>query len=146
MKNIRQLAVVIFWVVCQKAIGQQKTILKLTNNTNQSVNVAYAYFDAEAKEYISIGWYAMPPFTDKDLDLGYQTGKFFIHGFSEKVLRYNLIGEPVKETKTWGKGYSFCVDKTRFKMRDADIINCDTKVQFSLTNLTAGANTWRFDP
>ena len=116
-----------------------QSILRLINNTNKQVFCSVAHYDSETRLWICEGWYAVEPYSQRDMDFGNYSGKVYVHG---KQSTYMGLSET-----TWGDGYSLCVDeKNAFTIRDADNVNCDKKRSFSEKRLHDGINNWEFNP
>jgi uncharacterized membrane protein len=116
----------------------QKT-LRLINNTDKAIYMAYAYFDYEGKYWICEGWYTIESYGQKDIDMADYRGSVYIHGEQPTYLGLSSIG--------WGSGYKFCINpKDRFTIRDALHVNCETQKEFSEKKLLDGINKWEFNP
>jgi uncharacterized membrane protein len=118
---------------------EAQTTLRLMNNTDKKVYASYAFYDAENSAWTSIGWYEVEPYNQTDIDLGDYKGKIYIHGKSSAYMGLSEI--------TWGTGYTMCINSSKpFKIINADKINCDTKRNFSETNVSTGITKWTFNP
>ena len=113
------------------------TMVQFYNNTSEDVLVAIAFYDKESDGWSSKGWWTVPSYKQFNLDLGNYTGRIYIHGEQS-----GLMGS------SWGKGYSFCVDKDKgFLIHNADKADCFLhKPDFSEHKVATGISKWEFNP
>ena len=113
-------------------------VLRLINNTDKTIYSAYVHFSFENRCWISEGWFEMPAFSQKDVDMGDYTGKVYLH-----ATRYANMG---LSERNWGKGYSMCVDRKAFRIMDADKISCNNRGEFSELMINNPLNRFEFNP
>ncbi len=117
--------------------------LELYNNTGHNVWAAYGYYDNINKCWVTEGWYEILPYNAKIISLGSYVGQVYVHGNS--TIKAKSIWENDQQV-SWGKGYSLCVDKVAFSIRNADKIECENRRSFSETTIGQGVNKWTFNP
>jgi uncharacterized membrane protein len=120
-----------------KAQDEVTTTLQFYNNTGEDIFMAIAFFDKENDGWSSKGWWTVPSYKQFSLDLGDYTGRLYIHGEQSGITG-----------STWGKGYSFCVDRDKgFVIHNADKADCFLhKPDFSEDKVSNGVNKWEFNP
>lgn len=113
---------------------QNTTLIEFYNNTGSDISACYAYYNNEDRCWTSVGWYTVPPYSNKTIDIGNYTGNIYIRG------RQGLATE-------WGSGDGqFCVDATQaFKIKFADTKECWSKKKFTKRYVNPGVNKWTFN-
>jgi hypothetical protein len=113
---------------------QNSTLIEFYNNTGSDISACYAYYNNEDRCWTSVGWYTVPPYSNKTIDIGNYTGNIYIRG------RQGLTTE-------WGSGDGqFCVDATQaFNIKFADTKDCWSKKKFTKRSVVAGVNKWTFN-
>jgi hypothetical protein len=113
---------------------QEPTLIEFYNNTGTEISACYAYYNNEDKCWTSVGWYTIPPYSPKTINIGNYTGNIYIRG------RQGLLNE-------WGSGDGqFCVDATNaFNIKFADTKDCWSKKKFSKYTVKSGVNKWTFN-
>lgn len=113
---------------------QNTTLIEFYNNTGSDISACYAYYNNEDRCWTSVGWYTIPPYSNKTIDIGNYTGNIYIRG------RQGLTTE-------WGSGDGqFCVDATQaFNIKFADTKDCWSKKKFTKRSVVAGLNKWTFN-
>lgn len=113
---------------------QNSTLIEFYNNTGSDISACYAYYNNEDRCWTSVGWYTVPPYSNKTIDIGNYTGNIYIRG------RQGLATE-------WGSGDGqFCVDATQaFNIKFADTKDCWSKKKFSKCSVNPGVNKWTFN-
>ncbi len=116
------------------APSQSATLIEFYNNTGAEISACYAYYDNNDKCWTSVGWYNIPAYSNKTIDIGNYTGNIYIRG------RQGLATE-------WGSGDGqFCVDATQaFKIKFADTKDCWSKKKFTKRYVNSGVNKWTFN-
>ena len=114
--------------------NKNSTQIEFYNNTGTEISACYAYYNNEDRFWTSVGWYTVPPYRNKTIDIGNYTGNIYIRG------RQGLLNE-------WGSGDGqFCVDATQaFNIKFADTKNCFSKKKFSKCSVNPGINKWTFN-
>lgn len=114
--------------------NKNSTQIEFYNNTGTEISACYAYYNNEDRCWTSVGWYTVPPYRYKTIDIGNYTGNIYIRG------RQGLLNE-------WGSGDGqFCVDATQaFNIKFADTKNCFSKKKFSKCSVNPGINKWTFN-
>jgi hypothetical protein len=114
--------------------NKNSTQIEFYNNTGTEISACYAYYNNEDRCWTSVGWYTVPPYRYKTIDIGNYTGNLYIRG------RQGLLNE-------WGSGDGqFCVDATQaFNIKFADTKNCFSKKKFSKCSVNPGINKWTFN-
>jgi len=115
-------------------VKQDPTLIEFYNNTGTEIRACYAYFNNEDKCWTSDGWYSVPAYSYKTVNIGNYSGNIYIRG------RQGLLTE-------WGSGDGeFCVDATQnFTIKFADTKHCMSKKKFSKYNVKSGVNKWTFN-
>jgi len=113
--------------------NQNSTLIEFYNNTGTEISACYAYFNNEDKCWTSVGWYAIPAYSYKTINIGNYTGNIYLRG------RQGLVTE-------WGSGDGqFCVDATQaFNIKFADTKDCWSKKNFTKNYVNPGLNKWTF--
>ncbi len=113
---------------------QNSTSIEFYNNTGSEINACYAYYNYSDKCWTSVGWYIVPAYSYKTINIGNNTGNVYIRG------RQGLATE-------WGSGDGqFCVDPTQaFNIKFADTKDCWSKKKFSKFYVVSGLNKWTFN-
>jgi hypothetical protein len=113
---------------------QNSTQIEFYNNTGTEISACYAYYSNEDKCWTSVGWYTVPAYSPKTINIGNYTGNIYIRG------RQGLLTE-------WGSGDGqFCVDATQaFTIKFADTKDCWSKKKFSKYIVGPGVNKWTFN-
>ncbi len=121
------------FVLCGSSAFTQ-TKIQLYNNSDTELWSCYAYYNNEDKCWTSVGWYTVPAYNSKTIDIGKYTGDIYIRG------RQGLLTE-------WGSGDAyFCVDPDdAFNIKFADTKDCWSKKAFSKLKVTPGINKWTFN-
>lgn len=114
--------------------NKNSTQIEFYNNTGTEISACYAYYNNEDRCWTSVGWYTVPPYRYKTIDIGNYTGNIYIRG------RQGLLNE-------WGSGDGeFCVDALQaFNIKFADTKNCFSKKKFSKRSVSPGVNKWTFN-
>lgn len=114
--------------------NKNSTQIEFYNNTGTEISACYAYYNNEDRCWTSVGWYTVPPYRNKTIDIGNYTGNIYIRG------RQGLLNE-------WGSGDGqFCVDAFQaFNIKFADTKDCITKKKFSKFSVNPGINKWTFN-
>jgi hypothetical protein len=114
--------------------SQNSTLVEFYNNSGTDISACYAYYNNEDRCWTSVGWYTVPPYSTKTINIGNYKGDIYIRG------RQGLINE-------WGSGDAqFCVDATQaFNIKFADSKDCWSKKKFSKFSVTPGVNKWTFN-
>jgi hypothetical protein len=115
-------------------VKQDPTLIEFYNNTGSEISACYAYFNNDDKCWTSVGWYTVPAYSYKTINLGSYTGNIYIRG------RQGLLTE-------WGSGDGqFCVDATQaFNIKFADTKDCWSKKKFTKRYVNPGVNKWAFN-
>ncbi|WP_112113569.1 DUF1036 domain-containing protein [Flavobacterium aciduliphilum] len=115
-------------------VKQEPTLIEFYNNTGAEISACYAYYNNEDRCWTSVGWYTIPPYSPKTINIGNYTGNIYIRG------RQGLLTE-------WGSGDGqFCVDATQaFTIKFADTKDCWSKKKFSKYIVRSGVNKWTFN-
>lgn len=115
-------------------LKQNSTLIEFYNNTGSEIRACYAYFNNEDKCWTSDGWYSVPAYSYKTVNIGNYSGNIYIRG------RQGLLTE-------WGSGDGeFCVDATQnFTIKFADTKDCLSKKKFSKYFVNSGVNKWTFN-
>ncbi len=113
---------------------QNPTLIEFYNNTGTEISACYAYYNNEDRCWTSVGWYTIPSYSYKTIDIGNYTGNIYIRG------RQGLVTE-------WGSGDGqFCVDATQaFNIKFADTKDCWSKKKFTKRSVVPGVNKWTFN-
>lgn len=113
---------------------QNSTQIEFYNNTGSEIRACYAYFNNEDKCWTSDGWYSVPAYSYKTVNIGNYSGNIYIRG------RQGLLTE-------WGSGDGeFCVDATQnFTIKFADTKDCMSKKKFTKRYVNPGVNKWTFN-
>lgn len=113
---------------------QNSTSIEFYNNTGSEINACYAYYNNSDRCWTSVGWYIVPAYSYKTINIGNNTGNVYIRG------RQGLATE-------WGSGDGqFCVDATQaFNIKFADTKDCWSKKKFSKFYVVSGVNKWTFN-
>lgn len=113
---------------------QKSTLIEFYNNTGSDISACYAYYNNEDKCWTSVGWYTVPPYSNKTIDIGNYTGNIYIRGI------YGIL-------KEWGSGDGqFCVDALQnFNIKFADTKDCWSKKKFTKRSVVPGVNKWTFN-
>jgi hypothetical protein len=114
--------------------NQNSVQIEFYNNTGSEISACYAYYNNEDKCWTSVGWYTIPAYSYKTIDIGNYTGSIYLRG------RQGLATE-------WGSGDGqFCVDATQaFNIKFADTKDCWSKKKFTKYNVKPGINKWTFN-
>ncbi len=114
--------------------SQNSTLVEFYNNSGTDISACYAYYNNEDRCWTSVGWYTVPPYSTKTINIGNYKGDIYIRG------RQGLINE-------WGSGDAqFCVDATQaFNIKFADSKDCWSKKKFSKFSVMPGINKWTFN-
>lgn len=114
--------------------SQVSTSIEFYNNTGSEISACYAYYDNDDKCWISKGWYNIPAYNYKTINIGNYTGNLYIRGTQ------GLLTE-------WGSGDGqFCVDATQaFTIKFADTKDCWSKKKFTKYYVKSGVNKWTFN-
>jgi hypothetical protein len=114
--------------------NKNSTQIEFYNNTGTEISACYAYYNNEDRCWTSVGWYTVPPYRNKTIDIGNYTGNIYIRG------RQGLLNE-------WGSGDGqFCVDAFQsFNIKFADTKDCFSKKKFSKCSVNPGINKWTFN-
>ena len=114
--------------------NQELTLIEFYNNTGTEISACYAYYNNDDKCWTSVGWYTIPAYSSKTINIGIYNGTIYIRG------RQGLLTE-------WGAGDGqFCVDATQaFTIKFADTKDCWSKKKFSKYNVRPGVNKWTFN-
>lgn len=112
---------------------QNSTQIEFYNNTGSEISACYAYYNNEDRCWTSVGWYTVPPYRYKTIDIGNHTGNIYIRGI------YGIL-------KEWGSGDGqFCVDAFQsFNIKFADTKDCFSKKKFTKYYVNPGVNKWTF--
>lgn len=115
-------------------VKQDPTLIEFYNNTGTEISACYAYYNNEDRCWTSVGWYTVPAYSYKTIDIGNYIGNIYIRG------RQGLLTE-------WGSGDGqFCVDATQaFTIKFADTKDCWSKKKFSKYIVKSGVNKWTFN-
>ena len=110
---------------------QNSTSIQFYNNTGSEISACYAYYNNNDKCWTSVGWYTIPAYSYKTIDIGNYSGNIYIRG------RQGLATE-------WGSGDGqFCVDATQaFNIKFADTKDCWSKKKFTKYFVVSGVNKW----
>lgn len=121
----------LFAMISYQAYSQTK--IQFYNNTDSPISACYAYYSKTDECWTSVGWYTVPAYGYKTIDIGNYTGNVYIRG------RQGLLAE-------WGSGDAyFCVDPDEaFKIKFADAKDCWSKKAFSKFSVSPGTNKWTF--
>jgi hypothetical protein len=113
---------------------QNTTQIEFYNNTGTEISACYAYYNNDDRCWTSVGWYTVPPYRNKTIDIGNHTGNIYIRG------RQGLVTE-------WGSGDGqFCVDAFQsFNIKFADTKDCFSKKKFTKYYVNSGVNKWTFN-
>ena len=113
---------------------QEPTLIEFYNNTGTEISACYAYYNNEDNCWTSVGWYTIPAYSYKTINIGIYNGNIYIRG------RQGLLTE-------WGSGDGqFCVDATQaFTIKFADTKDCWSKKKFSKYIVRPGVNKWTFN-
>lgn len=114
--------------------SQSATLIEFYNNTGAEISACYAYYDYNDKCWTSVGWYTIPAYNYKTINIGNYTGNIYIRGI------YGIL-------KEWGSGDGqFCVDAMQnFNIKFADTKNCWSKKKFTKRSVVPGVNKWTFN-
>lgn len=106
-----------------------QTKIEFYNNTSKEIFAAYAYYDNSEKCWISVGWYSVPAYGSKIVDIGNITGTIYTRG------RAGLL-------KEWGAGdaYFYTDPYNAFKKLFADKSSSGTRHAFSKMTVSKGVN------
>ena len=98
---------------------QEQTLIEFYNNNGNEISACYAYYNNDDKCWTSVGWYTIPAYSSKTINIGIYNGTIYIRG------RQGLLTE-------WGSGDGqFCVDATQaFTIKFADTKDCWSKKKF----------------
>jgi uncharacterized membrane protein len=117
--------------------------LEMYNNTDKTVNVCYAYYDASNSSWSTKGWYSIEKYSSKSIKLGAYTNTLYIYGYSDIPGDFWHANSQI----SWGNDVSLCIDtKNAFEIRNADKVKCETTKKFSKTTISRGVNKWTFNP
>lgn len=113
---------------------QNSTLIEFYNNTGAEISACYAYYNNDDKCWTSVGWYNIPSYSYKTINIGNYTGNIYIRG------RQGLVTE-------WGSGDGqFCVEATQaFNIKFADTKDCWSKKKFTKYYVVSGVNKWTFN-
>ena len=113
---------------------QNATSIEFYNNTGSEISACYAYYNNNDRCWTSVGWYTIPAYSYKSINIGNYSGNVYIRG------RQGLATE-------WGSGEGqFCVDATQaFNIKFADTKDCWSKKKFSKFFVVSGVNKWTFN-
>ncbi|WP_374505069.1 hypothetical protein [Flavobacterium sp.] len=113
---------------------QNATLIEFYNNTGSEISACYAYYNNNDRCWTSVGWYTIPAYSYKSINIGNYSGNVYIRG------RQGLATE-------WGSGEGqFCVDATQaFNIKFADTKDCWSKKKFSKFFVVSGVNKWTFN-
>ncbi|WP_296685824.1 DUF1036 domain-containing protein [Flavobacterium sp.] len=113
---------------------QNATSIEFYNNTGSEISACYAYYNNNDRCWTSVGWYTIPAYSYKSINIGNYSGNVYIRG------RQGLATE-------WGSGDGqFCVDATQaFNIKFADTKDCWSKKKFSKFFVVSGVNKWTFN-
>jgi uncharacterized membrane protein len=113
---------------------QEQTLIEFYNNNGNEISACYAYYNNDDKCWTSVGWYTIPAYSSKTINIGIYNGNIYIRG------RQGLLTE-------WGSGDGqFCVDATQaFTIKFADTKDCWSKKKFSKYYVRPGVNKWTFN-
>lgn len=113
---------------------QNSTSIEFYNNTGSEISACYAYYNNNDRCWTSVGWYTIPAYSYKTINIGNYSGNVYIRG------RQGLVTE-------WGSGDGqFCVDATQaFNIKFADTKDCWSKKKFSKFYVVSGINKWTFN-
>jgi hypothetical protein len=113
---------------------QNATSIEFYNNTGSEISACYAYYNNNDRCWTSVGWYTIPAYSYKSINIGNYSGNVFIRG------RQGLATE-------WGSGDGqFCVDATQaFNIKFADTKDCWSKKKFTKFFVVSGVNKWTFN-
>ena len=74
---------------------QNSTSIEFYNNTGSEINACYAYYNNNDRCWTSVGWYIVPAYSYKTINIGNYSGNVYIRG------RQGLATE-------WGSGLYVC--------------------------------------
>jgi hypothetical protein len=113
---------------------QNSTSIEFYNNTGSEISACYAYYNNNDRCWTSVGWYTIPAYSYKSINIGNYSGNVYIRG------RQGLATE-------WGSGDGqFCVDATQaFNIKFADTKDCWSKKKFTKFFVVSGVNKWTFN-
>lgn len=139
MIKIKIALISVFFLLSIQSFSQNS--LEMYNNTDKTIYVCYAYYDAANSSWSTKGWYSIEKYSTKSLNLGSYTNDLYIHGYSIKKGDFWTSDSEL----SWGNYISLCVDpKNAFEIRNADKVNCETSKKFSKTKIDRGINKWNF--
>ena len=130
---MKKLIILVLFVIIGSSTYSQ-TKIQFYNNSDSEVYACYAYYNNNDKCWTSVGWYIIPAYDYKTIDIGNYSGNIYIRG------RQGLLTE-------WGSGDAyFCVDPDdAFTIKFADTKDCWSKKAFTKREVKPGINKWTFN-